>query len=298
MMVQYKVNDMVKARITVNNSIEKGVVEKLALEARGPFRVVEDHGNGSYSLQLFDRPNGTLWKFQTQDMYALPPQILPCDDIDLVDFCYLNTYFMPVKHPFKENFSIKSYNSMWLDNKEVVSKPDLLQICGKDIIQKGPTPLTILVLKPAKNHTVVPVSPICTPRSDTVEETETNMHDNAVDLSVATSTHTVVVFVPPQPAVMSRAHSDLLESKDLLFCISYCGADTLRPCRYLVQVRLEDGVKPSVDQYYVDFPRNHPDNNRKRTTWHVIGQTGTKQYRQAKRNHAGTMVALFQFAQI
>ena len=51
--------------------------------------------------------------------------MLPCDDVDLPDFRYLNTDFTPVKHPFKDNFNIESYNSIWLDNTSMITKPDL-----------------------------------------------------------------------------------------------------------------------------------------------------------------------------
>ena len=38
------VDDMVMARVQVNSNADKGVVGKLYIEARGPFRVVADHG--------------------------------------------------------------------------------------------------------------------------------------------------------------------------------------------------------------------------------------------------------------
>ena len=60
-----------------------------------------------------------------QDIYALPPHILPCDDFDLPDLRYLNTDFTPVKHPFKDNVNIESYNSIWLGNTSMITKPDL-----------------------------------------------------------------------------------------------------------------------------------------------------------------------------
>ena len=132
-LVQYKVNDMVMTRVQVNNSAAQGVVGKLSIEARGSFRVVEDHDNGSYSVQPFDKPNSVVRKFQLHDIYALSPQILPFDDVYLPEFRYLNTDFAPVKHPFKDYFNIKSYKIMWLDNKSMIPKPDLKQICEKDI---------------------------------------------------------------------------------------------------------------------------------------------------------------------
>ena len=55
---------MVMTRVQVNNSAAQGVVGKLSIEARGPFRVVEDHDNGSYSVQPFNKPNSAVRKFQ------------------------------------------------------------------------------------------------------------------------------------------------------------------------------------------------------------------------------------------
>ena len=92
--------------------------------------MLKDHGNGFYTVKPFDKPDSTVHKFLAQDLYALLPQILPCVDVDLPNCCYLNTDFAPVKPPFKDNFDIESYNSMWLDNQSLVSKPDLCQVCG------------------------------------------------------------------------------------------------------------------------------------------------------------------------
>ena len=110
--VQYEHNDMVMVHVQIKSFKETGTVGKLAIEARGPFRVLEDHGNGSYSVQPFNKPDSAVRNFFAQDMYALPPQILPCADINLPYIRYLNTDFAPVKHPFKDNFNIESYNSM------------------------------------------------------------------------------------------------------------------------------------------------------------------------------------------
>ena len=127
--ILYKVNDMVMARVEVQSSAKNEVVGKLAIESRGPFRIITDHDNGSYTVQPFDKPDAATRKFMAQDLYALPREILPCDDIDLPDFRYLNNDFAPVKHPFKDAFNIESYNSMWLDKSIPVTKPSLQSIC-------------------------------------------------------------------------------------------------------------------------------------------------------------------------
>ena len=46
-LVQYKVNGTVIAYVQVNSSTTQGVVRKLSIEDRDPFRVVEYHGNRS-----------------------------------------------------------------------------------------------------------------------------------------------------------------------------------------------------------------------------------------------------------
>ena len=58
------VDDMVMARVQVNSNDDKGVVGKISIEAQGPFRVVEDHGNGSYYVQPFNKPDSAIHKFQ------------------------------------------------------------------------------------------------------------------------------------------------------------------------------------------------------------------------------------------
>ena len=123
--ITYEVGDMIMARVQVNSNAKTGVVGKLSIESRGPFKVAIDHGNGSYTVVPFDKPNGTKRKFLAQDMYALPPQILPYDQVDLPDLRYMNNDFAPVTHPFKDSFNIESYNSIWFEKQPPSSKPTL-----------------------------------------------------------------------------------------------------------------------------------------------------------------------------
>ena len=50
-------------RVQVNGNAKTGVVGKLSIESRGPFRVTMDHVNGSYTVVPFDKPNGAARKF-------------------------------------------------------------------------------------------------------------------------------------------------------------------------------------------------------------------------------------------
>lgn len=69
--IEYKIDDMVMDRVQVKSSSTTGVVRKLAIEARGPFRITTDHGNGSYSVKPFDKPDAPSKKFMAQDIYML-----------------------------------------------------------------------------------------------------------------------------------------------------------------------------------------------------------------------------------
>ena len=106
------------------------------IESRGPFRIVSDHNNDSYSVRPFDKPNSIIRKFFLQDMYALPPQFLACDPIDLSDLRYFNTNYDQIKHSLKTSFYIESYNSMWFDEQPPSTKPPLKMICSDSLSPK------------------------------------------------------------------------------------------------------------------------------------------------------------------
>ena len=109
-------------RVQVNRSANTSVIVKLAIESRRPFKIAINYGNGSYTVKPFEKPNGTDRKFLAQDMYAFPPQILPCDQIDLPYSRYMNTSFAPVARLFKDMFNIESYNIVWLDSQPPCKK--------------------------------------------------------------------------------------------------------------------------------------------------------------------------------
>lgn len=166
----------------MNSSAANQVVGKLNIKPRGSFRVIENHNIRSNSVQPFDKPDGAIMKCMAYaHMYALPLQNLPCDDVDLPEFRYLNLDFAPVKHLFKDNFNIKSYNSMWLVNKYIyiLSKTDLHQVFGKNV-----PPDTLLDVDLAGSDTINHISAIITPSPhivhspDTVDDMDTNLHNN------------------------------------------------------------------------------------------------------------------------
>ena len=74
----------------------------------------------------YGKPQSSLQKFMSADLYLLPPQILPCEHVDTPTLRYLNTDFAPLRHPFGKDFNIESYNTSWLEDKPVSRPPDFL----------------------------------------------------------------------------------------------------------------------------------------------------------------------------
>jgi len=209
-----------------------------------------NHGNGSYTVVPFDRPDAATRKFLAQDMYALPPQILPCDQVDLLDLRYMNNDFAPITHPFKDSFNIESYNSIWFEEQPPSSKPVLKDVCKESL----PPPIEGLAA----------VTTAATARPDTIEEMDTSLTDNT---SIASQVDAIVTETPLTPAVTNTAESlwsKLKESVNKLCFIAYRGANTLKPKWFLVQVDITDDATAKDDGvYFVNFFRCHPSDEHK-----------------------------------
>ena len=107
-------------------------------------------------------------------------------------------------------------------------------------------------------------SPAIVPRPDTIEEMDTHLNGNVIDESMTTNTPIVEHLSTKHDLNLSSTHQAILACADKLFFISYRGANTLRPRWYLVQIRLDDEEIPGSNQYFVDFFRKHPDDNKKK----------------------------------
>jgi len=71
--ITYDIGDTVMVCVQVNSNAKTGVVGKLSIKSRGPFKVTTDHSNDSYPVRPFEKPTAVERKFLAQDMYALPP---------------------------------------------------------------------------------------------------------------------------------------------------------------------------------------------------------------------------------
>lgn len=141
--IQYKQGDIVMGRIAVQSKSETGTVQKLVYQIRGPFVIVGDTGHSSYLVQRYGNPNSALQKFMTEDLYLLPPQILPCEHMDTPDMRYLNADFAPLQHPFGKVFDIEAYNNAWFDDKPPSRPPEFIRDSSiPDILIHSAKPLS------------------------------------------------------------------------------------------------------------------------------------------------------------
>ena len=116
-------------------------------------------------MKPFDKSDAASRKFLAQDLYALTPQILPYNEVDLVDLRYLNTDFAPVAHPFNSSFDIEIYNSMWFDDHPPLTRPPLSVVCKNS-------------LPPTVELPSISISSPCS-QPETIEEMEASLLENS-----------------------------------------------------------------------------------------------------------------------
>ena len=96
---------------------------------------------------------------------------------------------------------------MWLDNISIVSRPDLKQIYGKDIVPaRKPAKLLAVENTTALVLVVVLPSPEIFHRPDTIEEMDTYLHDNVIDASMTANTPIVEHLASTDDINLSSTH--------------------------------------------------------------------------------------------
>ena len=93
--------DVVMARREVMNDKAKNKVGKLTYQVSGPFVITKATGHGSYYARKFKDKNSAEQKFMVEDLYPLPPSLLPYDPIDGANVRYLNHSHPSITHPFE-----------------------------------------------------------------------------------------------------------------------------------------------------------------------------------------------------
>jgi len=228
----YEAGDIVMGRIAVQSNSAKGVVGKLVFQTRGPFVVIGKTQGSSYIVRQYGVNDGPKQKFQTEDLYLLTKEILPCEHLDLPDMKYMNFDYAPTNHPFGKAFNIAGYNNAWYNDKPQSKPPELLP--------KALVPL-IDINRASKIDTI---SPEPTPDETTETQEPTVVSENQ-------ETHQTEAI---PTATTLTLHQNLQSSKDKLLFIQFTPANTLRPKWYLVQVQIDQHTKRRTGNILLYFP--------------------------------------------
>ena len=239
--VSFHVGDAVMARWEVQSNKSANKVGKLCYQVRGPFTIVKPTGTGGYIVTKFGKPDGPQLKYMAEELYALPPTLLPCDPVDGSDIRYLNHSHPSVPNPLKDVLDIVSYDTMNFSSPHLTVPPkfdydrDTLQF----IHPSEPTPFPSIVELHDESNTVPP-SPIVDPQSD-------------------------ICITPHTPHALSL----LLPASDRLFFIQYVPIGSIRPRWFLVQILLDLTLELNLDpvntgHYLCSFLARHPSDNKKK----------------------------------
>lgn len=104
---KFKVGDFVFTNVQVQSNKRKGVVGKLSYVKRGPYKIIECHKSGSYTLK--STHSSTTIKKHGSDLILSPKVISPVQAIDTSDQIYSEFNKKVVQNPF-EVIRIKGYN--------------------------------------------------------------------------------------------------------------------------------------------------------------------------------------------
>ena len=275
--ITFQVGDIVTARVQTQSNSSKGTVGKLTYKARGPFRVVEVLGHGSYRVQPYKDSDAPLLQYKGSCLFPLPPSIRPCHPLDTLDYRFLNQDRTPVLHPLRNALGIDSYNHLWLggDPPHNPSSPD-------------------------RQPWVVNAT---NPHFPAVEQLDADLHNPSLSStpdasdSAAPSEPSAARNTPP-PTATTTASSKLQRdpeqlfrataaSRDRLFLVRYIADGTLNPLLHVVQVSLENSAASSETskyrtdgRYYCEFLAQYSkdkhlplDHSRWRTLWHEYTRT-------------------------
>lgn len=87
--------------MVILSDVDNDIVGKSGYQDRGRFLVLENTNHGSYIVRKLDEPSAKKNKFMSEELYFLPPCILPCDPIDSPDLRYVNSSSLLIVRPLK-----------------------------------------------------------------------------------------------------------------------------------------------------------------------------------------------------
>ena len=260
--IVYRVGDIVMGRVAVQSSREKGVIQKLVYQSRGPYVIERVTGYDTYYVRRYGKPQSALQKFMASDLYMLPPQILPCEHVDTPTLRYLNSDFAPLRHPFSKNFDIEGYNTSWFDDKPVSRPPDfLLDKSFLDTSAKKATPLSKAIfdsqlLQLSDDYCPATEKNLKNPTSYTKEimdesENILTIEDGPIEKTTVSSTSNRSI---------EEIKISIDNSTDKLFFVRFIPSNTLRPKWFLVQVVSPDSDDDPLQNgiQFCTFLQKHP----------------------------------------
>ena len=150
--------DVVMTRREVMSDKAKNKVGKLTYQVSGPFVITKATGHGSYYARKLKDKNSAEQKFMAEDLYPLPPSLLPCDPIDGADVRYLNHSHPSITHPFEKDLNIKSYHEKHFSSPPLLTPPkfDYNHESLKFVHPSSPTLFPSIVELHRETHTVPP----------------------------------------------------------------------------------------------------------------------------------------------
>jgi hypothetical protein len=243
------VGDIVMGRVAVQSSKEKGVIQKLVYQSRGPYVIERVIGYDTYYVRRYGKPQSALQKFMSSDLYLLPPQILPCEHVDTPTLRYLNSDFAPLRHPFSKKFDIESYNTSWFDDKPVSRPPDfLLDKSFLDTSAKKATPLSKAIF----DNQLLQLSDDYCPATEnnfksppTYMQGNTKEDENLLTIDDGPITNAAAPLTPNRS--MKELNAAIDNSLDKLFFVRFTPSNTLRPKWFLVQVVPPDSTDDPLE---------------------------------------------------
>jgi len=204
----------------------------------------------------------------TQDLYMLPPTILPYEQMDTPDLRYINSDIAPVKQPFKDTLDIESYNTHWYENEHPSRVPTFI----RDSHMPSVSPLTtapllnnlkwdtdksegvkkmdrlIKTLPPRPTQKYVPILP----STQVSDITEIN---NTVEPESSETVHS------PQQILMLAS---IAESEHGLFFVQYTKPGNMSPRWFVVQVEKDNSQNQiGGEDYFCSYLQRHPNDNGK-----------------------------------
>ena len=125
--VELVVGDIVMARTTIQSDFFTKKLAILSYQVRGPFRIVQFTGRGSYFARKLYKPNSPQLNLMDTDLYPLLHSLKPCENVNSSNIRYLNQSYSPIINPLIKPLNIVIYNETWFDKPPRTSAAVRLQ---------------------------------------------------------------------------------------------------------------------------------------------------------------------------